>query len=322
MSGKCKLKECAAPVTPCHEGCDDHTKCKYWVENFSEVTTSKEKSKRTIGKKDTLNWTGHPLSSEELSLVSTRSSPIFIGIVGASNAGKTTFLGMIYTLLLNGKILKAYDFAGTNTIIGWDELYYKLIIQKGTVAFPEPTLVSVNRLYHLALRNKSGIIKDVLFSDASGEVFSLWAQNRNDENAENARWIYSNCNAFILFIDCEALISNMSFAKKEIIDIAQQLSHNLMKRPVIAVWSKSDKKRAVHPQIRKSLKEKLKNIFVDYREINISNFLDPGPDRLIHKNNLKVIDWLMSSIDIPSPIEIALDEIITNDIFLDYKGHE
>jgi GTPase SAR1 family protein len=254
--------------------------------------------------------------------VSVRNSPILIGIVGASNAGKTTFLGMIYTLLLNGKKFKAYDFAGTNTITGWDELYSKLIIQKGTVAFPEPTHASVNRLYHIALRNKNGMLKDLLFSDASGEVFTLWAQNRNDESAENARWIYANCNAFILFIDCDALISKMNLAKKEIIDIAQQLSHNLLQRPIISVWSKSDKKRSVHPQIKNSLKEKLNNIFVDYHEIDISNFLDPGPDRLIHKNNLKVVDWLMKRIDNPPRNEITLAETKTNDIFLNYKGNE
>lgn len=31
----------------------------------------------------------------------------------------------------------------------------------------------------------------------------LWSQNRNDPNAENARWIYEHSNGFILFIDCD-----------------------------------------------------------------------------------------------------------------------
>src|SRR5690606_19327228 len=102
--------------------------------------------------------------------------------------------------------------------------------------FPQPTPVSSNRVYHLAFRDQNKTLKDVLFADASGEVFSLWSVNRNDENAENARWIYSHSSGFMLFIDCEALINEKNAAKKEILLLARQLTHNLRGRPVIDVW--------------------------------------------------------------------------------------
>ena len=227
---------------------------------------------------------------------------------------------MVYTLLLNGKKLQDYNFAGTKTILGWDELHHRLKLSQGGVPFPPPTPVTSNRLYHFALRNSEEHLKDILFADASGEVFSLWSVNREDENAESARWIYSNSNAFMLFIDCEALLKDKNFAKREIMLIARQLSHDLKDRPVIAVWSKSDKKTEVLPVIKESLKSELENLFSNYHEIEISNFLEPGPDELVHKNNLTVIDWLLEKIMLPSNPDLTLARTDSNDLFINYKG--
>ena len=114
------------------------------------------------------------------------------------------------------------------------------------------------------MRNANNQLKDIFISDASGEVFSYWSQNRDDANAENARWIYERSNAFILFIDCEDLVVRKNLAKTEIIDIAQMLLHDLKDRPVIAVWSKSDKKGEIHAKIKDSLKDELQSLFVNY----------------------------------------------------------
>ena len=160
----------------------------------------------------------------------------------------------------------------------------------------------------------------MLFADASGEVFSLWSVNRNDENADNARWIYSNSNAFMLFIDCEALLTNKNAAKKEVLLIARQLTHDLKNRPVIAVWSKADKKNEIIPSIKDTLKGELEFFFSNYNEIEISNYLEPGPDEWVHINNLAAVDWLLDKIMIPSAPDLALDEIVSDDLFINYKG--
>jgi hypothetical protein len=317
MAGKCKLQECAAPLS-CHLGCSDINSCENWVPEVIDKKTKKENDSAKQ-KNSNVNWTGLPFTFEELPSVSARSSPYLIGIVGRADAGKTTFLAMLYTLLLNGKKLKNYDFAGTKTIIGWDQLHSKLLIQKGNVAFPEPTPVNSNRQYHFALRNNNGQLKDLLFSDASGEVFSLWSQDRDDVNAGNARWVYANSNAFMLFIDCQALIDQKNVAKRDIINIAQQLTHNLQGRPVIAVWSKSDKKGEVLQVIRDALKKELKEMFNNYTEIEISNFLEPGPDELVHNNNLEAIDWLLERISSPSMSNLAIEQKNTTDLFLNYN---
>lgn len=318
MSGKCKLKECPAPDAPCHLENGDYTEC----ENFIvELIEKKNKVEKTADiKKSGIGWNGEAFTTDELGLVSSRTSPILIGIIGKANAGKTTFLAMLYTLLLGGRKFNKYDFAGSKTTLGWDKLYHRLKLKKGNISFPQPTSVNSNHLYHFALRNDEQLLKDVLFADASGEVFSLWSVNRNDENADNARWIYSNSNAFMLFIDCEALLTDKNAAKKEVLLIARQLTHDLKDRPVIAVWSKADKKDKVLPVIKDTLKTELEALFTSYTEIEISNYLEPGPDELIHVNNLAAVDWLLEKIMIPSNSDLTLDEIASNDLFINYKG--
>lgn len=318
MSGKCKNPDCAAPKIPCHLNGEDYINCEFWV---AEVAESKpKKTVKNLSGKSNIGWSGDPLIPEEIQIISRRSSPIMFGVLGKQDAGKTTYLAMVYTLLLNGKKLSDYDFAGTKTILGWDELHHKLRILKGDVSFPAPTSVNSNRQYHLSLRNKQGLLKDILFSDASGEVFTLWANDRNDPLAENARWIYDNSNGFMLFIDCQALIDQKNLAKREIMNIAQQLTHNLNSRPVIAIWSKADKKKDVHPAICESLSAELKSMFPNYNEIEISNYLDPGPDELVHKNNLSAIDWMLEKTTISYGKSLTANQKETNDLFLNYKG--
>ncbi|OYX25766.1 MAG: hypothetical protein B7Z06_06790 [Flavobacteriales bacterium 32-35-8] len=318
MTSKCSNPECAAPIS-CHEGKEKPTECEFWMKSNNSQPKTKSGSKKE--KKSDLPWTGDALTIEELSKVAYRNTPVIIGIIGKADAGKTTYLAMLFTLLLRGIKLKEFDFCGTKTINIWDELYQKLRVQQDGVIFPDSTPAQYIRLLHLALRNDSKKLKDILITDASGEVFSVWSKNRNDENAENARWVYEHSNAFILFIDCEDLINRKAQAKNDIVDLAQMLKHDLRNRPVIAVWSKSDKKEEVHPIIREKLQGELKELFENYEEIDISNFSSDDPDVLVHKNNIAVLDWLLSRVFTVSKSEILIENDSTvNDIFLNYKS--
>lgn len=318
MTEKCSNPDCVAPIN-CHEGKEKHTECEFWMK--SNAPQSKPKSAPKKEKKSDLPWTGDALTIEELSKVTYRNTPLIIGVIGKADAGKTTYLAMLFTLLLRGIKLKEFDFCGTKTINAWDELYQKLKVQQQGVTFPDPTPAQYIRLLHLALRNQSKKLKDILISDASGEVFSIWSKNRNDVNAENARWVYEHSNAFILFIDCDDLINRKAKAKTDIVDMAQMLNHDLRNRPVIAVWSKSDKKEEVHPVIREKLQGELKELFENYKEIDISNFSKIDPDALVHENNIAVLDWLFSRVFSANKSEIVIDNSnIENDIFLNFKS--
>ncbi|MBS4033520.1 MAG: hypothetical protein KGZ85_03560 [Ignavibacterium sp.] len=318
MKGKCKIPECPAPDAACHLGNDDFTQCENFIPEIDEKKVKKVKIVDT--NKSSIGWSGEAFTTDELEIVSYRTSPFLIGIVGKAAAGKTSFLGMLYTLLLSGKKFKEFNFVGSKTTLGWDDLYHRLKFKAGNVTFPQPTPVNSNKLYHFALRNNEQHLKDILFADASGEVFSLWAINRNDESAENARWIYSNSNSFMLFIDCDALSKDKNSAKKEVLLIARQLTHDLKNRPVIAVWSKADIKDKVLPKIKDTLKEELENLFTNYVEIDISNFLEPGPDELVHKNNLTAVDMILERMIVSSHLDLAINRIDSKDLFLNYTG--
>ncbi len=318
MELKCSNPDCL-PEVNCHEGKEDHKQCEFW-----QKLNSKGESKATIVKKksknSTLPWTGNALSVEDLSKITYRTTPIILGVVGKVDAGKTTFLAMLYTLMLKGGGFTSFSFCGTKTIHAWDSLYQTLQIEKDGVKFPDPTPAEYIRFLHLALRNDHGNLKDVFISDVAGEVFSAWSQNRNDANAENARWIYENSNAFILFIDCEDLIKRKAQSRTDVLDLAQMLNHNLYDRPVIAVWSKSDKKQEVHPKIVEDIQSELAEKFGNYCEIEISNFSSDDPDVLVHKNNLSVIEWLLSKVFVNT--NLTLDNTVkikSKDHFLNFK---
>lgn len=316
MEGNCSNPDCTG--INCHDGYEDLTQCPNWSKHHVEEVKKKTIQKKT--NKSTQVWSGEPLTINDINLISYRNNPIIIGLAGKAKAGKTCFLGMLYTLLYEGGRFEKYGFSGTKTILGWDKLYDKLKVVNKKVSLPETTPSSYLRLLHLALRNIENQLTDVLITDASGEVFSTWSQNKDDENAENARWIYDNSNGFILFIDCDDLIKRKNRAKTEIIDIAEMLKSDLKNRPVLVVWSKADLKEDVHPTIHDSLKNELSEIFNNYIEIDISNYPSKNPDVLVHKNNLKTIDWLLDKIIIPTGVNIAIRNEYENDVFLNYKG--
>ncbi|KMQ61136.1 hypothetical protein ACM40_15685 [Chryseobacterium sp. BLS98] len=318
MEYKCSNPDCI-PESNCHEGKETYEQCEYW-KKANYIEEKKSNVVKQKGKNSTLPWTGNALSILDLSKITYRSTPVIIGVVGKADAGKTTFLAMLYTLMLKGGSLTGFKFCGTKTIHTWDSLYQTLLIGKEGVKFPDPTPAEYIRFLHLALRNEQGKLKDILISDVAGEVFSAWSKNRKDTNAENARWIYENSNAFILFIDCKDLIERKAQGKNDVLDLAQMLNHDLHDRPVIAVWSKSDIKQEIHSKIVTDIKEELAEKYKNFYEIEISNFSVDDPDILVHKNNLSVIDWILSKVYVNTGA--VLDnavEIKSNDYFLKFK---
>lgn len=318
MELKCSNQDCA-PEANCHEGNEDYKLCPYWMKANPKVD-GKEKAIKKNNRKSTLPWSGDALLIEDLHKIAYRSTPIIIGVAGKADAGKTTYLAMLYTLLLRGGCFSSYNFCGTKTIEAWDRLYQTLKIEKDEVTFPDPTPAQYIRFLHLAIKNNLGNLKDIFISDVAGEVFTIWSQNRNDVNAENARWIYDHSNAFILFIDCLDLIERKAQAKSDILDLAQMLTYDIKNRPVIAVWSKSDKKSEVHPKIIEDIQNELAEKFINYHEIEISNFSKEDPDILVHKNNLIVFDWLLSKIFVSANESLDYnDDVNTKDHFFKFK---
>jgi hypothetical protein len=315
---KCSNPDCV-PSIFCHEGNEPQSSCPNFHGNKATVEAGKASKSKAV-KKSQLTWDGVAFKTEDLSKVTYRNLPIIIGIMGKADAGKTTFLAMLYTLLLRGEKFEKFNFAGSKSLLGWDELYHKLKVKKNKVAFPDPTPVEYLRLHHLALKDRLLRLYDVFLCDASGEVFSDWSQNRDDIRADNARWVYSHSTAFILFIDCDDLIKRKNRAKTEIIDIAQMMLHDIKDRAVIAVWSKADLKEQVHEVIQADLSNELVSMFENFNQIDISNFSQDDPDSLVHENNIKVIDWLLARLVEPTAVGFQIQSSKSDDPFIYYKG--
>lgn len=324
MRQKCEKTDCPAPKGLCLEhASSDYPKCEHWLGNAAEQDSVQRNTNRANAKP--LPWTGEALQPADLSLVSERSAPLIIGMIGGADAGKTSYLGMLYTLLFNGKTFENWHFAGSYTLAAWETLAQYLKIKPGGVvefAPPTPSNPDYYSLSHLALK-KSEIFRDVLFADSSGEVFNLWSENTQDPNAVNARWIYEKANSFIFMVDCVALIEKRGAAKSSIVQMAEQIVANLDGRPVAIVWSKADRLDEVRENIRSALAEDLTECLSDAHVFEVSNYSKSDPDTLCHKNNLAVTEYLIEKMNEPSRVKITPAINQPHDFFFDFKGrHE
>ncbi len=259
---------------------------------------------------------------EQLDLLAHRSTPKIIGLVGSSGAGKTTYLAMLYSLLSNGKRIENWDFAGSYTLNGWELQAKTLQVQEdGTVRNPDatPSDKDFYSLYHLALRHDV-FLHDILFADSSGEVFSKWADNVNDPAAENARWIYGNAHAFLFFVDCEAIIEQRGRARRDIVQVAEQVKSGLRGRPVVIVWSKADLAENMRKNIVEAIQRSLSETFPGVISLEISNYSKSDSDQLCHINNIGVAKTVLNLLANPQPLSIAPASIQTDDFFFIYRG--
>jgi len=321
MRNKCSNPDCPAPRGLClAHASPDYQKCEHWLGNKMDPPV--EKPKAVEKKVQSLPWTGEPFQPTDIEIVSQRSAPLIIGMIGGAYAGKTSYLGMLYTLLFNGKRFERWSFAGSYTLAAWETLaQYLKIKSDGTVKFPPPTPSNPDfySLYHLALKRED-LFRDVLFVDSSGEVFKLWSEDTQDPNAENARWIYNNSNAFILMVDSVALINRRGEAKNEIVQMAEQLAANLQGRPVTIVWSKADKIEDIRENIKKALEEDLAQLFANSQVFEVSNFPKSIPDTLCHTNNPAVVEYLLEKLNEPRAIRLLPQVSASDDLLFNYRG--
>ncbi len=321
MRKKCNKADCPAPKGLCLENLNnDHPKCEYWL--GSQIDQPIEKQKKISGTAKSLPWTGEPFLPTDIEIVSQRSSPLIIGMVGSADAGKTSYLGMLYTLLFNGIKFNHWSFAGSYTLAAWETLaQYLKIKPNGKLEFapPTPSNPDYYSLYHLALK-KEGLFRDVLFADSSGEVFNIWSENTQDPNAENARWIYEKSSAFIFMVDSVALIERRGAAKSEIVQMAEQLAANLKGRPVAVVWSKADEIGNIRENIKNALSDDLSQVLGNAQVFEVSNFSKSDPDILCHKNNIAVTEYLLDKLNETKKIILAPQDGDLDEMFFNYKG--
>jgi hypothetical protein len=319
MRLKCIDLDCDAPKAFCKKLLSpNYQECDSW-RKLSDIQTS---SKKTSTEGTAIPWSGMELTPDTINILSHRSVPLIIGLIGAANAGKTSYLGILYTLLFNGRQFNHWRFAGSYTLIAWESQAKGLKIQSnGKVSFPHSTPAQPDyySLYHLALKKESKLY-DILFADSSGEVFTKWAAETDNSEAENAKWIYENSHTFIFFVDCEALINGRGRARNNLLQLAGQVSANLNKRKVIVVWSKADRITEVPPTIKLAVDNLLKDNFPDAPTFLISNFSKSADDDLCYVNNLAASETAFDSMILIEKLELYPRLPQSSDFFFNYHG--
>lgn len=319
MRHKCLESDCDAPKSLCKILLSsDYQDCDHWRKASDQIPATK----KAVSTGTEIPWSGMALTPETINVLSHRSTPLIIGLVGAANAGKTSYLGILYTLLFNGRKFNNWKFAGSYTLIAWEAQAKGLKIgSNGKVSFSESTPAHPDyySLYHLALK-KDKYLYDILFADSSGEVFTKWASEIDSTEAENAKWIYGNSNAFIFFVDCEALINGRGRARNSLSQLAGQISANLGERPVIIVWSKADRIAEVPPTIKNAVEALLRDNFPDALEFMISNFSKSPSDELCYINNIAVSETILDKITQAKKLSIHPHLPYSPDFFFNYHG--
>lgn len=300
--GSCKKVDCGLKDgLPCDIGHNDNElgKCPHYSPLIGSLTEQSHNSETRQELVHRLPWTGRAFGLGDIALVTSRSEPTLVGLIGPYNAGKTALLTSLFAHFSKAGIAGKYSFAGSFSLEGWKKLreYTQWPALKGP-SFPPHTPDSGERvpsLLHLAFRNRIEQVRDVIFTDAPGEWFTRWIKNQSSEDSAGARWVVNNASHFLFVIDRSAL-SGPALGKfrHDILSMARVVAENLRGRKISVAWTKSDLELA--PQIEVSVREKLADYFGEHPNFNLSvdspNCLDLLIDILDRKNKVSKSEWI------------------------------
>jgi hypothetical protein len=310
--------------------------CKHWKKAHpqsagrTKETSSSDTANGVSGQKGDshlrLPWSGNSLGLRDVGIVAACAPATMIGVVGPFNSGKTTLLTLIYLLLQHGESLKVGTFAGSSSLIGWENLAAKLRWSSGTQGpmFPPHTSRAAGRrpgLLHVAMRSTDGVRRDFLFTDPPGEWFTLWAQKEAADGAEGARWVQRHAHRFLFLVDREALASpERGKARDDLRDLARRLSPGLDGRSVAIVWTKSDKE--VKPVIEQDLRECFAAEFPDHAEFNVRMRFGNETHEDVEAPCLSLMNWALAPPANTRLPRLTLPIQDPSDLFLAFRGKD
>lgn len=275
MSGSCERPDCDIQVgLGCEMGVPDFRTCKHFKLGGESATPSEAPIDTSAddGSGLRLPWTGRGLGLADMTLASSRGSACLVGLIGPFNAGKTGLLTAIYAHFAGEGVVDGYDFAGSFSLQGWNQLkdYTTWPSTNGGI-FPPHTPDTGQRtpsLLHLAFRRGDGVVRDLLFTDAPGEWFTRWLTSEAADNARGARWIADNATHFIFVVDRAGLAGpDVGRVRENTLALARRLSEQRSGRPVIAVWTKSDGQ--CDEGVEEFVRTRLNDFFGTHKSMNL-----------------------------------------------------
>lgn len=267
MSKRCNLQDCYIDDDEgCAIGHMDPKVCEHYSSVVAEVG---EDPGETIDEVTVARvpWTGNAMGLIDIAKLVPRARTTVIGVMGTHDTGKTTLLLGNYLSCVAGSSIGDAEFSGSWTLGAWEALAAWPRFDGSTISpsFPPHTPRDSSRspgLLHLALRRPDDSHRDVLLTDAPGEWFGSWANNKNAHDAAGARWTVEHSNAFLLFADCERLNgARKGSARRSLRQLIERLGPYVAGRPVVLVWTKADKcpRDDLPPLIRESIQKSLKD---------------------------------------------------------------
>lgn len=243
----------------CHMGTMDIAECPHW--SGGDARTEAPPSPCPLSAR--VPWSGCALGLSDLANLTPRGRTLLVGVVGAHDAGKTTLLTGNYLALLRGRQVADARFAGSRTLQAWESLaaWARFDDAARPPSFPPHTPRGTSRvpgLLHLALRGARGDFRDLLLTDAPGEWFTRWAIQEDAVDAEGARWIVRNADAFLVLADCQRLAGpTRGPARNAIRQILDRLGNHVHGRPTALIWSKVDQPPSdvIRGQVRDALSQ-------------------------------------------------------------------
>lgn len=239
MSEQCGHEACFAD-TSCALGHHDRSECEHWVQAEPEAPQLEAASDAAD-----FPWNGYALGTSDLAILAGRGQPVVVGLIGAPGSGKTTLLAFLYMWLLEHGQVPGWSFAGSWTLGAWESLVRpSRWTAEPRPSFPPHTSSSgrIPGLLHLTLRNKEGVVRDVLFTDAPGEWFTVWSKAPGHEGAAGARWVIGHSDVVLLLVDSSALADETTLpqARRATRDLTERVGALASHVPVGFTWTKTD----------------------------------------------------------------------------------
>lgn len=316
MASLCVKEDCFPNETGCnHEGHHVLSECPHYKINSFDGNPNAVDTKEDLYIR--MPWTGNTLGVQDLNFLASSSKVLLVGVTGVASAGKTTFLASLYCLLRAGLKIGNYQYAGSLTLIGWENIaWYLSWKQNNHIRFPLHTTSNAGRipgLLHISLRGEDGQRKEIIFTDAPGEWFNNWIANKQASNAQGAEWIHQNADAFLLFADSELLASShLGKARQQTRLVSDRLKHGLADRPLGLIWSKSD--IPLDAEIKAQINGYITNSKIKYyKEFETSVRND---DRKLQMNILESINWILTILTEQQNENILISRHQPTDLFL------
>ena len=239
MNQRCEHEACFAD-TACALGHHNRSECEHWVQ-VEPKTPEPEAAPDAAD----IPWNGYALGTSDLVILAGRGQPVVVGLIGAEGSGKTTLLAFLYMWLLEHGEIPGWVFAGSWTLGAWESLVqYSRWTAEPPPSFPPHTSSSglVPGLLHLTLRNKEGLVRDVFFTDAPGEWFTVWAKAPDHDGAGGARWVIEHSNVILLLVDSSALSNEETLpqARRATRDLTERVGALASQVPLGFTWTKAD----------------------------------------------------------------------------------